>query len=54
MVKNPDCGNVTKMKASTQDHSVTVDDSLTIIKGRPVIVEVLDKVQITVYAKAEA
>ena len=54
MVKNPDCGNVTKIKVSAQDHSVTVGDSLTIIKGKPVIVDVFDKIQITVYATAEA
>ena len=53
VVTNPVTGNVTIIKVSAQDHSVTVEDSLTIIKDRPVMVEVSNKVQITIDAKAE-
>ena len=45
---------MTIIKVSAQDHSVTVGDSLTIIKDSPVTVDVLDKVQVTVDAEAEA
>ena len=54
LIKNPVSGNVTIIKVSAQDHSVTVGNSLTIIKDRPVTVDVFDKVQITVDTKAEA
>ena len=54
VIKNAVSGNVTIIKVSAQDHSVTVGNSLTIIKDKPVVVEVLDKVQITVDAEAEA
>ena len=54
VIKNPVSDNVTTIKVSAQDHSVTVGDSVTIIKDRPVMVEVLDKVQVTVDAKEEA
>ena len=53
VVKNPVSGNVTIIKVSAQDHSVTVGDSLTIIKDRQVMVKVSNKVQITVDDKVE-
>ena len=48
VVKNPKTGNTTIIKVSSQDHSVAVGNSLTIIKNRPVTVNVFDKVDINI------
>ena len=54
VIKNPVSGNVTIIKVSAQDHSVTVGNSVTIIKDRPVTVEVFNEVQTIIDAKVEA
>ena len=48
VVKNPKTGNITIIKISSQDHSVAVGSSFTIIKNKAVTVQVLDKISITV------
>ena len=50
VVKNPKTGNTTIIEVSSQDHSVAVGTSLTIIKNRPVTVDVFDKVDINIDA----
>ena len=54
VIKNPGSGNVTIVKVSAHDHSVTVGNSVTIIKDRPVTVEIFNKVQTIIDAKVEA
>ena len=51
VVKNPETGNTTVIKVSAQDHSVTVGNSLTIVKDKQVTVNVFNTVSITVNAK---
>ena len=51
MVKNPKTGNSTVIKVSAQDHSVTVGNSFTIVKDKPVTVNVFNSVSIKVDAK---
>ena len=47
-VMNPETDNTVIIKVSAQDHSVEVDNSLTIVKNKPVIIQVLNTVSITV------
>ena len=54
VIKNPVSGNVTIIKVSAQDHSVIVGNSVTIIKDKPVTVEVFNKAQTIIDANAEA
>ena len=49
VVRNPKTGNTTIIKISAQDHSVAVGNSVTIIKDKPVTVQVLSNVRITIY-----
>ena len=53
VVKNAKTGNTTIIKVSAQDHSVEVDNSLTIVKNKPVTVQVFDAVSITVDANVQ-
>ena len=53
-MKNPETGNTTVIKVSTQDHSVAVGNSLTIVKDKQVTVNVFDTISITVDAKLHA
>ena len=48
VVKNPKTGNTTTVKISAQDHSVAVESSLTIIKNKPITVQIFDKVNISI------
>ena len=48
MVKNPKTGNTTAIKVSAQDHTVAVGNSFTIVKDKPVTVNVFNTVSITV------
>ena len=54
VVKNPDAGITTIIKVSAQDHSVTVDNSLTIVKDKPVTIQVTNAVSITVDSHVQA
>ena len=54
MVKNPETGNTTIIKVSAQDHSVLVDNSLTIVKNKPVTIQASNKVSITVDSHVQA
>lgn len=49
VVRNPKTGNATIIKISAQDHSVAVGNSVTVIKDKPVTVQVLSNVRITIY-----
>ena len=49
VVRNPKTGNTTVIKISAQDHSLAVENSVTIIKDKSVAVQVLSNVRITIY-----
>ena len=46
VVKNPKTGNTTVIKISAKDHSVMVDNSLTVVKDKPVRVKMFDDVEV--------
>ena len=48
IIKDQETGNVTVIKVSASDHSVLVGHSLTVVKDRPVNVDVFDRVAIKV------
>jgi len=48
VVKDPDTGITTIIRVSAQDHSVLVGDSLTIIKNKPVTVDISNTVSISI------
>ena len=50
MIKNSDTGNITSIKISAQDHSVAVQNTITIVKDEPVIVQVFSTIDITIGA----
>ena len=54
VIKNPENGSTTIIKVSAQDHSVLVDNSLTIVKNKPVTIQVSNKVSITVDSHVQA
>ena len=47
-IKNKETGNVTIIKVSAPDHSVLVDDSLAIVKNKPVNVDVFKTVTVKI------
>ena len=48
VVKNPDANGTTIIKVSAQDHSILVGNSLTIVKDKPVTVDVSNRVSISI------
>ena len=48
VVKNAETGNSIIIKVSAQDHSVAVDNTLTIVKNKPVTVQIVNTVIMTI------
>ena len=54
VIKHPKTGIATTIEISSQDHSLKVDNSVTIVKDKPVIVNVYEKVNISINEYTDA